>query len=154
MLLEKGANPNARDKDGRTRLHLAADEGRVDVVKLLLEYEADPNARGEFGRTPLHVAAQWGNADIVRLLLKYGADPTVKNKDGNTPLDVARREGRHEVVSLIEKWLEEETTVATASQRPPRLAGLPRLCPCEVAKKAQVSQQVVDEVFRALAERG
>ena len=28
------------------------------------------------------------------------------------------------------------------------------LCPSEVAKKAQVSQQVVGEVFRALAERG
>jgi hypothetical protein len=79
----------------------------------------------------------------VKPLLKYGADPTVNNKDGNTPLDVARREGRHEVVSLIEKWLEEETNLATASQRPPRLAGLPRQRPSEVAKKAQVSQQVV-----------
>ena len=95
-----------------------------------------------------------GQADIVKPLLKYGADPTIANKDENTPLDVARRESRHEVVSLIEKWLEEETTVATASQRPPRLAGPPRLCPSEVAKKAQVSQQVVGKVFRALAERG
>jgi hypothetical protein len=90
----------------------------------------------------------------VRLLLKYGADQTIKNKDGNTPLDVARRESRHGAVSLIEKWLEEEITLATASQRPPRLAGLSRLCPSEVAKKAQVSQQVVGEVFRALTERG
>jgi len=90
----------------------------------------------------------------VKLFLKYGADTTIKNKDGNTPLDVARREGRHEVVSLIEKWLEEETTLATASQRPPRLAGLSRLRPSEVTKKAQVSQQVVGEIFRALAERG
>jgi hypothetical protein len=81
----------------------------------------------------------------VKPLLKYGADPTIKNKDGNTPLDVARREGRHEVVSLIEKRLEEETNLATASQRPPRLAGPPRLCPSEVAKKTQVSQKAVGE---------
>jgi hypothetical protein len=81
----------------------------------------------------------------VKPLLKHGADPTVKNKDGNTPLNVARREGRHEVVSLIEKWLEEETTLATASQRPPRLAGPSQLCPSEVAKKTRVSQQAVGE---------
>ena len=42
-MLEEGADPNAKDKDGNTPLHKAADEGRFDVVKLLLERGADPN---------------------------------------------------------------------------------------------------------------
>lgn len=40
MLLEAGANPNVKDKEGKTPLDLAQDES---VVNLLLEYRATPN---------------------------------------------------------------------------------------------------------------
>ncbi|CAK7229670.1 hypothetical protein SCUCBS95973_007301 [Sporothrix curviconia] len=57
---------NARDKDGNTALHLAAAQGRTQVVRLLLEQkdinDALPNAQG---RLPLDVAR---NPEIFQLL--------------------------------------------------------------------------------------
>lgn len=46
-LLEYGAKPNAESKNGFTPLHLAAQEGHVDMVSLLLEHEADVNCRAK-----------------------------------------------------------------------------------------------------------
>jgi hypothetical protein len=104
-LLEEGADPNIRDKDGNTPLHFAASKDCAEVARLLLEHGADPNAQDKNGETPLHIAASEGHVDVVRLLLERGADPSIRNRDGKTPLDIARERGHREVVSLIEEWL-------------------------------------------------
>ena len=55
LLLESGANVNARTRRGRTALFSAATAGwgPEDSVKVLLEYGADPNIRNDDGRTVL-----------------------------------------------------------------------------------------------------
>ena len=100
-LLEKGANPNAKDDDGKTPLHNAVKEGHVEIVKLLLEHGANPNAQDDGGLTPLHSAAFHGYVEIVKLMLEHGANPNAKTILGHTPLHIAVQEGYVEIVKLL-----------------------------------------------------
>ena len=61
LLIENGANPNARDNEGETALHKAALLCHTEIVKLLLDKDAEVNAKGIQGLTPLDmVASPWG----------------------------------------------------------------------------------------------
>lgn len=53
LLLEKGANVNARNQDGGTALHAAAFLGRSDIVDLLLAKGADLQVKNNDGSTPI-----------------------------------------------------------------------------------------------------
>jgi hypothetical protein len=68
LLLERGVDPNAEDKDGRTPLHVAAFNGHVDVVRLLLEHGADPTVITRYGKTPLDLAWARGHDGVVSLI--------------------------------------------------------------------------------------
>ena len=68
-LISKGADVNAKDKDERTPLHLAAQYGHTEIVELLLKKESiDVNAKDKDERTPLHFAALNGHTDTVKHL--------------------------------------------------------------------------------------
>lgn len=69
MLLRAGAKPNVTDqKDGTTALHVAADGGNIDAVKLLLEKGADRSMKDNSGKTALDLARAKNFAPIVTLL--------------------------------------------------------------------------------------
>ena len=88
----KVKNPNARNKNGRTPLHYAAQGENPAVVAELAKAGADPNARDERGEwTPLHLAAWFGKTPaVVKALLAAGADPAARDKAGKTPWDYAK----------------------------------------------------------------
>ncbi|CBN79308.1 Ankyrin [Ectocarpus siliculosus] len=95
VLLELGADVDARDECGRTPLFQASRRGAgggCETIRELLRGGADVQARSEDGDTPLHVACHCGWADAVRLLLRHGADETARCDLGKTPGDVSRRE--------------------------------------------------------------
>jgi ankyrin repeat protein len=104
-LLDAGADPKLRQKNGNTLLILAAGFGRkFDQNADSLEYETateadllagvaecvrlglSPNETNDAGETAMHVAA---GESIVRFLAAHGGRLDVKNKDGKTPYDVA-----------------------------------------------------------------
>ena len=53
LLLEQGAEVDAKDSSGWTPLSWAAEKGREAVVKLLLEQGAEADAKDTYGQTPL-----------------------------------------------------------------------------------------------------
>ncbi|MEH1771269.1 MAG: ankyrin repeat domain-containing protein, partial [Nostoc sp.] len=55
LLIAKGADVNAKNKDGNTPLHLAYD---LDIVKLLIAKGADANAKNNDDMTPAELQAQ------------------------------------------------------------------------------------------------
>lgn len=92
LLLEAGADPNARNDRGLTALHFGAQNSNPVVTSHLLEAGANPRARNNNGFTPLHYAARWsGNRRVVGSLLEAGADPLAEANDGRTPLHSALR---------------------------------------------------------------
>ena len=62
LLLDRGADVHARTDIQATPLHIAAFNGRLEVVKLLCMRGADPHAKDEDGYTPLD-DARYRSAD-------------------------------------------------------------------------------------------
>ena len=56
-----------------TPLHIAIQNGNVEIIKMLLAEGCDFNARNANGLTPIDLATQINNEEIVRLLLEHGA---------------------------------------------------------------------------------
>ena len=107
LLLDHGANVNARDKFGRTTLSYAIRLGNLETIKLLLQAGASVNARDKYeGQTALMWAVWWRNVDmvkvdIVKLLVEYGANVNARDKIGSTALMLAAQERRTESVKLL-----------------------------------------------------
>mmetsp|Transcript_10021 Transcript_10021/g.13110 ORF Transcript_10021/g.13110 Transcript_10021/m.13110 type:complete len:808 (+) Transcript_10021:69-2492(+) len=94
FLLEKaGADVNAKEKNMRTSLHLAAAYGYVEIIEVLLEHGANIDDQDSAGFSPLCDAASRGKKNALRLLLSEGADPTIRGWNGNTFLHLASANG-------------------------------------------------------------
>ena len=142
LLLDKGANVNARMKDstetrtvftnqwldenGATAFLRASQSGDLALMKLLLARGADPKIATVLGVTALHVAAgigwvegityEWSPKDTleaVKMLLDLGLDPNAQADTGRVALHGAAHKGATEVVQLL--------------VGPRRQAGCPRL---------------------------
>ena len=77
-----------RDRAGRTPLHYAAADKKLDDVKALIAAGAEIDAREDTGDyTPLMFAAQKDdNIEVVQALVEAGADLNLTNRKGETPL--------------------------------------------------------------------
>ncbi|MGA2937689.1 MAG: ankyrin repeat domain-containing protein [Syntrophobacteraceae bacterium] len=69
---------------GKTPLHVAAYQGRIDAMQLLLSYGANVEATDKTGERPLASAAMQDKIDAVRTLIHAGANVNARNNYGKT----------------------------------------------------------------------
>lgn len=96
-------DPNARtDGWGYSVLRAAAEEGAVEVCRLLIARRADVNARDPNGMTPLMGCVTGGDVgEIVTMLLEAKADATATTDDDFTALKWATRLNHEVSISLL-----------------------------------------------------
>ena len=123
VLLEHGAQANAKDIQGQSPLHQVilgdhyfqsakmtswprkyhADEV-VYLVRLLLKHGVDVNAQNNVQETPLHLASRLRLLEMARFLLEHGANVNMKNAEGKTALQLASGRKRKAMRRLLSEY--------------------------------------------------
>lgn len=75
LLVEAGADVNARGNGGFTPLHQVAQNGQPELAALLLERGADPDAAADDGKTPLDLALDGGHGAVAAVLRRAARLP-------------------------------------------------------------------------------
>ena len=70
LLIDSGADLEAKNENGETPLHLAAWGDNIEIAKFLIDSGADVNAKTNYGFTPLHRAY---SQKMKALLREHGA---------------------------------------------------------------------------------
>ncbi len=81
IIIDSGANLEAKSGSGKTALHSASESGHLQIVEMLIAAGADLNS-GQ----PIEVAAEKGHMDVVRALFLAGADAEIDMWNGQTLL--------------------------------------------------------------------
>jgi hypothetical protein len=103
LILQRGANINAKDIDGRMPLRLSILDGDTEIVSFLLSNGADVRAKDDRGGgTPLHDAAYLDKeVPILERMIEYGADVNAVDNHGRTPLQYSIQGAATKLVSFL-----------------------------------------------------
>ena len=120
MISQRHADPQCTDETGNTPLHLACENGHMDIVEfLVIEKRYNVNCKRNDGCTPIHVACQKGQNHVVKFLTSTRVtlhsnigellgstahepcDINIKDNNGNTPMHIACIEGNAQLYTLL-----------------------------------------------------
>jgi uncharacterized protein len=87
FLLQRGADPNIRNKRGVAPLQLATSTGFLEGAEELIKGGANVNISDQTGETPLIAAVHARNVPMVRMLLDKGGDPDRNDNSGRSARD-------------------------------------------------------------------
>ncbi|RNJ52775.1 hypothetical protein D7B24_002884 [Verticillium nonalfalfae] len=136
MLAEGGFSLHKRTQYGQTPLHLAALQGRAEIIRELRGVISTENQDGN-GNTPLHWASSKGHETAVKELLRQGASVRAKNDYGITPLHLACSE-KH--VTVAQALLDAGASPSTMS--------------LSMTNALHVAVQTSEDIVRKLLETG
>ncbi|CAF2158313.1 unnamed protein product [Rotaria magnacalcarata] len=113
-------DPNFRDRDQMTPLHLAVQVNNPTLIQILLsedrETQADPNLPNRNGQTPLHMAASLGYMGIVRTLLQSDlpepCDPSILDVRQLTAYQLALENHHESCAKLIDEYQQSLTKLS------------------------------------------
>jgi len=115
LFVERGADLEARDGDGRAPIDWANGTGQAAIVRYLFSHgaSADLHHAAAYGLpervrsaidedgadvhavqgpgTPLHWACLWGRPEVVEVLLERGVDLNARDRDGRTGIEICDR---------------------------------------------------------------
>jgi len=100
LLLEHNANPNRRDRSGKTPIYYTTYKGNVHTINVLIDHGVNVNQKIREG-TLLHLASERGHTPVVVILLNNEANLNKRNSKGKTPLEVALNNGNQQIADLI-----------------------------------------------------
>lgn len=118
LLLERGADVNAKDNAGWTPLMWAAHAGSAEIARMLLEVKnVDVNVQCDKGRTALSRAAEKPCLEIVTMLLEREdlVDMDVEDEDGRSAMFYAALRG--EVAEPVMRRLAEKGAKTTTKDK-------------------------------------
>ncbi|XP_061169146.1 ankyrin repeat domain-containing protein 50-like [Saccostrea echinata] len=105
LLIDHGANVNAKNQSGNTALHASAyDSFKLDSMLTLLKNNADVSAQNKNGSTPMMVALERNTLtkERAQALIDYGAEVNMRDNSRQCALYLAAScfDG-HDVLSLL-----------------------------------------------------
>lgn len=103
--VDAGTPVESTDYRDKTPLLMAAEQGRMEIVRYLVEEaNADVNATTPESRgkiTPLRYAISNEDYEMVRFLVQNGARVNQANTSGWTPIMTAARVGNREIIQYL-----------------------------------------------------
>lgn len=81
LLLSGEIDINEGDYDKRTAMHLAAGEGKADIVELLCKHKANVNVQDRWGNKPLDDAERGNGNKCTTILKSFGATNGYRKED-------------------------------------------------------------------------
>jgi hypothetical protein len=113
-LLDKGADPNSKDKHGWTALAIASDRAdpqATPIAEALIAKGADINAAVD-RNSPIINAISNKNASLVRVLLLYKVNLKVADSKGNSPMALAKKMQQADIIYYLDKKAFEEAQLS------------------------------------------
>ena len=102
LLLDKGAQLEAKNINGMTPLHHAAVQGQVEIVRLLCDRGADVEARTNRGNRPLHSSAWQGHVSVVKEFIEErNAEINARDDNGRTALRLANHYHKPDIAAYL-----------------------------------------------------
>jgi hypothetical protein len=103
FVLQKGANANARDREGNTPLMLATQVRWAEGVKIFTSIKVQVNLQNRLGETALMKAVQNRDSVIAKMLIDAGASPDLSDSTGTSPRSLAESDPRAAAVARLFK---------------------------------------------------
>ncbi|XP_035283183.1 diacylglycerol kinase iota isoform X3 [Anguilla anguilla] len=108
----RGVSLLVRTSGGCSALHLAAQQGHMEIVSFILEHASKlilDLTDSEAGETALHKAASHRQQATCQLLVDAGASLSKANFQGKTPKDKAQESGDSDLASFLESRQQHQT---------------------------------------------
>jgi len=123
VLLEKGADPNAKTPQGESALDVALERNDAETVgmaKALIDKGADINEVDKDGNVPIINAIRYKEPEIVKALIEKGVDVHIRTPEGFPLVEYAKRYGDLDSAKAIQAIFDNEKAYQDSLRTPER----------------------------------